>query len=613
VSEARPEEDSLVDALDQALAAHRSGRTWQALLSTAERDRAPLEGLLATQNLLLDAASEWIRTTRDTQPELPATGPYQAAALVYGRYRVEAQIGVGGMGTVHRAHDPELGRTVAIKVPRMEGTGPGRADYVARFLREARSAATVRHPNVCPIYDVGEQDGIPYVVLAYVEGSSLAQRLRAGGRFEGPAEAVVLARQLAEGLAAVHAHGLVHRDVKPANVLIDSRSTPLLTDFGLARSSGEARLTQTGVIAGTPAYMSPEQARGEEVGPASDLYSLGIVLYEMLVGTVPHAGGPVSVMLHKILHGKPLPLTRARPDIDPALAALVERALAREPEDRFPDAQAFADALGHWLDSAARGGPESPRRKRRGWVLVALPLLLALVALALTLRTGGPFPEAAGTPAVAPVPANRAALDGELRVLVFSPPGQKPAKRGLLVDQEGALPVKNGELIHLEVRLTRPAYVYLVWIGSQGETIPLYPWDAERSRLLWKAPLLEGSQKAVARLHCPAVESEGFRVKGPDGLETAILLARETPLDDPGALEHWIGRLPATAYSDPREVAWIGLGPNGRAGHDRAPLFRGLEVGAVEKVDVPLFALLEDRLRSRFELLKAVRFAHASR
>src|SRR5262249_10387530 len=135
-------------------------------------------------------------------------------------------------------------------------------------------------------------------------------------------------RQLAEGLSAVHARGLIHRDVKPANILMDARSTPLLADFGLARSTEEARITRAGVIAGTPAYMSPEQARGDEnMGPSSDIYSLGIVLYEMLTGALPFDGGPASVILNKALQEKPVPITSRRPDLDPALAALIERAI----------------------------------------------------------------------------------------------------------------------------------------------------------------------------------------------------------------------------------------------------------------------------------------------
>jgi hypothetical protein len=611
-------EDRLVEALDEALAARKSGRDEQPAAGGASTD---LERLLATQDLLLAAAAEWIQASRDTQAELPATGPYcPAPSPVYGRYRVEAEVGAGGMGTVYRAHDPELGRPVAVKVPHVQGDGPRRADYVARFLREARAAATVRHPNVCPIYDVGEQGGVPFVVLAYVEGNTLAQRLRDGGRFEDPAEAVALVRQLAEGLAAVHARGLVHRDVKPANVLIDARSTPLLTDFGLARTTDDARLTQVGAVAGTPAYMSPEQARGgSPLGPASDLYSLGVVLYEMLAGVVPHAGGPVSVMLNKILHEKAPPITRHRPDLDPALAALVERAIAKDPARRFPDARAFADALGGWL--AARPGERraSPGPNRRAWMLSAgLVLLLGMLGLgarALLSRDGEPVKEG-GVPAVAAVPPNAEALDGELRVSVFSPRGEDPpSKPGLLVDQVGALPVRNRERIHLEVLLNRAAYVYLVWIDSEGKSTPLYPWDAERSALGWNAPLLAPDRRpAVDRLHCPAAVDEGFRVAGPDGLETALLLARTTPLEDPAALEAWIGRLPAAPLRDPREVAWLVLGPNDRKTRpDRAPLHRSLVTGEVEKIDLPVFALLEDRLRPHFELLKAVRFAHASK
>jgi hypothetical protein len=216
-----------------------------------------------------------------------------------------------------------------------------------RFQREARSAAQIWHPHVCPIYDVGDHEGQPYVVMAYVEGQSLAGRLARGGRFEDVGEAVALVRQILDALEAVHAHGIVHRDLKPSNVMLDAARRAVLTDFGLARPENEAgRLTSEGVIVGTPAYMAPEQAAGQSdrIGPWTDLYSVGVLLFEMLTGRLPFEGPPLAV-LGKILHEPPPALTGLRPYLDPRLESVLLRAMAKEPESRFQSARHFADAL----------------------------------------------------------------------------------------------------------------------------------------------------------------------------------------------------------------------------------------------------------------------------
>lgn len=179
--------------------------------------------------------------------QLPEPGVQQI-----GRYRILEQLGAGGMGTVYKAHDPQLNRVVALKRPRFEGSPQERTRRVQRFQREARAAAQIWHPHVCPIYDVGEQDGQPFVVMAYVEGRSLAQRLTSQGRFGNVSEAVTLIRQVLDALQAVHAHGIIHRDLKPGNILIDAAGRPVLTDFGLARPENDAEhMTSEGVILGS--------------------------------------------------------------------------------------------------------------------------------------------------------------------------------------------------------------------------------------------------------------------------------------------------------------------------------------------------------------------------
>lgn len=264
-----------------------------------------------------------------------------------GRYDILGRIGAGGMGTVYKAHDPHLNRTVALKVPHIDTLHPDRAKRLERFQREARSAAQVWHPHVCPIYDVGVHDGQPYIVMAHVEGWSLAERLAKHGRFDDVGEAVILIRQLLDALEAVHRHGIVHRDLKPSNVLLDAGGRAVLTDFGLARPEQESQgLTSDGAIVGTPAYMAPEQAAGqpERIGPWTDLYSIGIVFFEMLTGRLPFEGTPL-VVLGKILHEPPATISRLRPYLDARLDAILLKALHKDPAARFQSAGQFREAL----------------------------------------------------------------------------------------------------------------------------------------------------------------------------------------------------------------------------------------------------------------------------
>jgi hypothetical protein len=296
------------------------------------------------------------------------TGLPQAATIDYrpgrlSRYRLLEQIGAGGMGTVFKAHDPELDRLVAVKFPRFDGPAEEVAKRRQRFQREARAAAQVWHPHVCPIYDVGEQDGQPFVVMGFVDGESLAQRLAAQGRFEDIGHAVALIRQVLAALDAVHSRGILHRDIKPANVLIDSAGRAVLTDFGLARSESpdESALTSEGMILGTPAYMAPEQAaaRTDQIGGWTDVYSVGVVLYQMLTGRLPFEGPPLQV-LAQLVHTEPTAPGKWRPDLDSELQEIVGQALAKDIGQRFPTARAFSEALAPWAadpggTSAAQG------------------------------------------------------------------------------------------------------------------------------------------------------------------------------------------------------------------------------------------------------------------
>jgi serine/threonine-protein kinase len=322
-------------------------------------------------------------TVHDLPPPA-AAGDSEEMPERLGRYHIVGRLGAGGMGVVYRAHDPELRRDVAIKAPCFRGPAATQAEARRRFLREARAAAAVRHPNVCPIHDVGEDGRRPYVVMALVEGQSLGDQLQRHGRFERPTEAAALVAVIADALAAVHAAGIVHRDVKPGNILLDRAGTPLLSDFGLARDADSEHLTEAGTLLGTPAYMAPEQAAGElgAVGPWSDQYSLGVVLYHLLTGRTPFEGTPLSV-LYQIGTTAPPPPSRFRPDLDPGLEAICLKALAKQPALRYGSLQELAVVLrrysqGDLATSAGEGeagaqanaGPAPVRKpgrsKRRG-------------------------------------------------------------------------------------------------------------------------------------------------------------------------------------------------------------------------------------------------------
>src|ERR687893_359583 len=252
--------------------------------------------------------------------------------LIGERFRLEEKVGSGGMSSVYRAFDPTLERWVAIKMMHRDISSD--PDQLERFRREARAVAQLNHPHVVTVIDAGEDDGAPYIVFEYVEGETLKERIRRLGRLP-VSEAVAYAIEIGRALENAHAHKLVHRDVKPQNVLIDRDGRAKVTDFGIARSMEAQGLTAPGRVLGTTDYVSPEQALGHDVTEQSDIYSLGIVLYEMLTGEVPFkADTQVAVAMQHVR--EPLPdVQRRRPEISAALAAVVDRATAKEVDNRY--------------------------------------------------------------------------------------------------------------------------------------------------------------------------------------------------------------------------------------------------------------------------------------
>lgn len=371
----------------------------------------PLSDYLRQYPDLLDAGNvptDLVRAEAAVNGEsanLSETSPIRARPPqipeIFGRYRVLRPLGHGGMGSVYLVRDTELDRLVALKVPHLAPSDP---EAMERFAREARAAATIDHPNVCHIYDVGRVEDIPYLTMAYVEGPSLADELRAGPL--PTRRAVEIARDVARALAEAHRRGVIHRDLKPANILIGPNGQPVVTDFGLARrEADDLRMTDPGTVLGTPLYMSPEQVSGdtERIGPASDVYSLGVVLYEMLTGRPPFTGSRTDVLAQALTKLPPAPSLH-QANVDPELDRLNLRALAKAPGDRFTGMTEFADALDRWLHSSS---PKSAtNRKLLFWLTtsaVALLILSLLPPLSVKLGWISDKQEAHNAPKVIPV------------------------------------------------------------------------------------------------------------------------------------------------------------------------------------------------------------------
>jgi eukaryotic-like serine/threonine-protein kinase len=432
-------------------------------------------------------------------------------------FEVVEVIGRGGMGVVLKARDACLQRFVAIKVlaPELADNETARQ----RFCREARAAAAVSHDHVVGIYAVEESDGLPYLVMPYVAGGSLQDRLDRGERFAFP-EALRVAAEAAAGLAAAHEKGLIHRDIKPANILLEEGSGRVkLTDFGLARAAEDVKLTQTGFVAGTPLYMAPEQARGEPLDHRADLFSLGSVLYTLCTGRAPFDGSTPFVVLRAVTEGTPRPVREVNPDVPEWFAEVVERLHAKGPDDRFQSAAEVAEILAARLAEirpASRvlvptGNTSGARRARRGrrpfWVLGAGATFLLVGGLAVTEGTGATRLVARLFRPGSLHPA-RATLDhqGPVWSVAFSPDD------GLLAAAIDDGNVRLWEPATGWVRGTLPAHKAPVWavafcptgrrVATASDDATVKIWDVETGQELLTLP------------HTNAVRAAAF---SPDG------------------------------------------------------------------------------------------------
>lgn len=418
-------EQALIDHLDacdfcrRTLDAISGGQDW------ASETGEVLRSLSETVDYpLRDAAAIDEPEDRDggalPQMMLQCLGPTDDPAMLgrLGAYEVAGVIGCGGAGIVFKAREPALNRFVAVKVlsPLLACNGAARK----RFAREARAAAAVVHEHIVPIYAVDEYQGLPFLVMQYIPGRSLQQRLQAQGPL-GVREILRIGHQAALGLAAAHAQGVVHRDIKPANILMENGvERVLLTDFGLARTVDDASLTCSGVIAGTPEYMSPEQARGEAVDHRSDLFSLGSVLYALCTGHSPFRASTTMGILQRICQDRPRPIHDVNPEIPVAISEYIERLLDKRVNRRPSSAQDVAAWCLDRLADVQAPDPYRPSGRRAVWLRpvswLAAPVVLAAIGFSLWDRPepvpthDSQLPGSTATPDTPPAAGSRSSM-----------------------------------------------------------------------------------------------------------------------------------------------------------------------------------------------------------
>jgi serine/threonine protein kinase len=408
-------------------------------------------------------------------------------SVVDGRYRVLRKIGAGGMADVWLAEDTHLQRQVALKVLHRHFAQD--REFVARFQREAESAAGLQHPNVVAVYDRGDFEGVNYIAMQYVEGPTLKQLIDRGLT---PEQAVPLVRQVLEAARFAHRNGIVHRDLKPQNVIVNADGAAMVTDFGIARA-GLSEITQTGSVMGTPQYLSPEQAQGYEVTPVSDLYSIGVLLYEALTGRVPFEGESAVAVAMKQVSQVPQRPSSINPQVSPALDAVVMRALEKEPGERFQSADAFIAAL----DAAMKepGGPgtanfaalppvvavpveaeaaedeeEERKKRRRKWLIAALVAVVigALIGLLLTRDNTTDVPDVTGESRSA------ATTRLELNGFTVSPPNyvQREAPPNTVLEQDPSAGKADEDCSFLGFFCSKPAVTLTVSSGPGSSQVP---------------------------------------------------------------------------------------------------------------------------------------------
>ena len=541
-------------------------------------------------------------------PSAPSTGaepPAPTVALTpeITGFTLHQELGRGGMGVVYQATDQHLGRPVAVKMLLAGVADPVRLE---RFKVESAALAKLSHPHILTVYQAGlTTQGQPFLVTELVPGGSLAQKI--AHQPQDPEDSARLLLVLARAVQAAHQAGILHRDLKPGNVLLAPAASepalncvwgwPKLADFGLAKflEADHPGATRTGQIMGSPPYMAPEQVIGDTaaIGPATDIYGLGAILYELLTGRPPYP----NFFRDKL----PVPPRELRPELSPALEGICLKCLALAPQERYSSIGVLIDALQAYLGGMALPETRSfapnravvSRRRPWRWVVGGVAGVISLGLLGLAFLRDHPKTESA--PAAAATP-----LTGELEVRLWS-----DSKRGQRVQEFGVLPARAGEQMQIQARLNAPAYLYLVLIDSQGNAVPLSPWNAG-SRLTARTFFpLPGELQPVAEVRSPPEDGRGWRLDKNAGLETVLLLARRTPLEtDLGPL---LAGLPPAKLRHAEELLERTYDAQGNL---QRPLDQHRGIGdEAEQIDEPLLHLLQ-RLRPHFEVIRALRFAH---
>jgi len=504
-------------------------------------------------------------------------------------YQVLGVLGQGGMGIVYKARQIDLERLVALKMIRTRSGLRPSPEALERFRREAQAVARLKHPNIVPIHAWGEHEGQPFFVMEFLEGGSLAKKLERNPCT--PRQSAELVAALASALHHAHQRGILHRDLKPANVLLDETGQPHVTDFGLARDLNAGSRTGAGAIVGTPEYMSPEQASGqsETLGPATDVFGLGAILYRMLTGRPPYQGTDSRAVLAQASQTRFTDPRQVNPRIPAGLARICVKALSSDPAQRHGSALALEQDLRRWL----------VRRKWLALGSVATGVLATIVLLlALFIRPG----RSGEGKTITTEP-----LTGELNVRIWTLGG---GKKGAKVQEmnRGAVPVVNGEGVHLEARLNRPAYVYLIWVDSEGFPVPIYPWNRGNTLEIGDLAVPPPELPPAKIVDSPSEVERGWPMEGPSGLETILLLARRDPLPGSVNLAAVLGKLKPAPLVDPREVVLRGFDRDRPV--EGADFFRRPGQQAVE-IDDALLQMM-GRLQPHFEMIRAVRFAHVA-
>jgi hypothetical protein len=566
-------------------------------LDRVEQVAAPLRAIRQSSGIDTDADAGATGSFRS--PPSPTLSAPPAAPAALPGYEILGELGRGGMGVVYKAQDTRLKRLVAIK--QMLVGGDASPALLARFQAEAEAIARLQHPHIVQVHQAGEHDGQPFFVLEYVPGGSLDRQV--GGQPQPVREAVKLVLLLARAVHAAHQAGVVHRDLKPANVLLAPPADepglntrwgcPKVSDFGLARLRDDApeRGSVTGMVIGTPNYMAPEQAEGrlQEIGPATDVWALGVILYQLLTGRRPFQGDSVQGTLHQVCTAEPKSLRRLRPEVDGAVAAVVEHCLRKRPQERYPSAAALADDLKRWLDGQV---PQRRRRRVLPWLAAAAVMLAVLTAAGVVVQRGR----------LASVPATAAAhgpFKGWIDILVSEP--HNPRRQHLRLHEPGARPLRVGDEVRVEVGLDRPGFAYIVWIDARGRAIPIYPWqDGDWQR----GPARE---ERVQQLVLPQDGGIYPIEPSPEGLETLLLLVRETPLERDVDLPNLLGDLGPQVWPDLSCVAWFQNGAEVTDELNRAPSGK---VGESANPAVRTQQHVRQRLGERFVFTRAVSFGN---